>query len=179
MSTQCSPYSTMSERAFIGYTLGYTMNWIIDAFCAIPDEWLCRSPHPGVNAPGWIFGHIAVTERRHVGMVLEGVDDIPKPLRLFHAGARPGETEIAAAIESKEQLVEYWRTVRQQTECYLERIRDDDLSGVPSCACLSPDDPNRQNPRREWLVMTIHHQNYHWGQLGVISGLLGNRKGAG
>jgi uncharacterized damage-inducible protein DinB len=162
----------MTERAFVKWTLGYTMDPIIGAFRAIPDQWLCRRPHPDVNAPGWIFGHIAVTERKHIGLVLEDVDDIPDHFRLFHTESEPSESAIVAAIESKEQLIAYWSGVRQMTERYLDRITDDDLAGIPSSAWLGADNPNRDNPRREWLVMTIQHQNFHWGQLDLIRRLV-------
>ncbi|MCL5271369.1 MAG: DinB family protein [bacterium] len=168
MSALVSPNSEMSERRFIEYILAYTMDPIIKTFRAIPDQWLCRRPHPYINAPGWIFGHIAVTERKHVGLFLENMDDIPHRFRLFHSGSRPSEAEIAAAIESKEQLIAYWRGVRQMTLRYLDGITDDDLAGVSSSAWLGSNDPNLENPRREWFVMTVQHQNYHWGQLDVI-----------
>ena len=166
-------YSDISERQFIKWTLGDTMGWIIDTFESIPDEALCVRPRPNINAPAWIFGHIAVTERKHVGMVLEGVDDIPEAYRIFHCARRPTDDEIAGAVQSKQALIDYWRDVRVKTEAYLDRITDADLKEVPGDETgLRDDDPNRNNPRREWLVMTIQHQNCHWGELRVIQKLL-------
>ena len=161
-------YKPMSERAFIRWALGYTMDRVIETFRAVPDEWLARRPRPNINAPGWVFGHIAVTERKHVGLALEGVDDIPREYGILHSGARPTEQEIADAIESKDALVKYWQDVRAKTERYLETITDDDLAGVAKTRWLAHAGPNRENPRREWFIMTIQHQNYHWGQLATI-----------
>lgn len=169
-------YKQMSERALIRWALAYTMDWVIDAFLAIPDDAIALRPLPNVNAPGWVFGHIAVTERKHVGLALEGVDDIPPEYGVFHTGARPTDREIADAIESKDALVEYWREVRAKTERYLETITDDDLAGVADTPWLAHVGPNRDNPRREWFIMTIQHQNYHWGELATIGKVI--RSGA-
>ena len=76
----------MSERGLIKYALDYTMPWIIDTSKAMPDDRLCIRPTPGVNAPAFVFGHIAVTERKHVGMFLEATDDIPTKYRIFFGG---------------------------------------------------------------------------------------------
>jgi len=113
-----------------------------------------------------------VTERKHVGLALEGVDDIPPVYRIFHTGARPTEQQIADAIESKDALVKYWQDVRAKTGRYLETITDDDLAGVPETPWLARAWPNSENPRREWFVMTIQHQNAHWGQLTIIEKLI-------
>jgi len=166
-------YTDISERELIKWTLGYTMGWIIDTFESIPDDAMCVRPRPNINAPAWIFGHIAATERKHVGMALEGVNDIPEAYRIFHCVRWPTDDEIAAAVESKQALIDYWRHVRSKTEAYLDRITDADLKEVPGGECLLGEkDPNRQNPRREWFVMTIQHQNCHWGELRVIEKLL-------
>ena len=31
--------------------------------------------------------------------------------------------------------------------------------------------PNRHNPIREFFIMVIQHQNYHWGQLRTVARL--------
>ena len=165
-------YTDISERELIKWMLGYTMDWIIETFEAIPDDAMCVRPRPNINAPAWIFGHIVVTERFHVGGVLEGVNDIPEEFRVFRA-RKPTEEQIRAAFKSKAWLVDYWRDVRAKTEAYLDRITDADLKEVPGDETVLPDgDPNRGNPRREWFVMTIQHQNCHWGELRVIEKLL-------
>ncbi len=164
-------YTDMSERELFKWLLNYTMDWAIRTFETIPDDALCVRPRPDINAPVWIFGHIAVTERFHVGCVLEGVDDIPEAFWLFRA-PDPTEEQIREVVESKEALIAYWREVREKTEAYLDRIADADLKGIPESPGLPPGDPNRDNPRREWLVMTVQHQNCHWGELRAISKLL-------
>ena len=162
-------YKPMSERDFIKWTLNYTKDWIVDTFRRIPDERLASRPHPRINSPAWVFGHIAVTERKHVGLALEGMDDIPEKYRIFHTGSRPADEEVANAYESKEELIAYWDDVREKTERYLDRITDEDLCAVSP---VEFGGPNRDNPRREWFVMTIQHQNCHWGQLQVIKTII-------
>jgi hypothetical protein len=161
----------MREADLLGWALDYTMPSVVRTFGSIPEDRLAVRPRPNINAPGWVFGHIAVTERLHVGMALEGVRDIPEPFWVFRA-ARPEEEALRAAIESRAALVGYWREVRAKTKAYLASV-DDAALGRPSPACLLTDDEhNRENPAREWLVMTIKHQNEHWGQLEIIAKLL-------
>ena len=75
--------------------------------------------------------------------------------------------------DAKQALIDYWRGVRAKTVAYLDRITDADLKEVPGDEfLLGEKDPNRQNPRREWFVMTIQHQHYHWGELSAVGKLL-------
>ena len=52
----------MTNRELIRYVLDYTMEWSIDQFEAIPDDLVWVPPRPNINAPGWTFGHVAVTD---------------------------------------------------------------------------------------------------------------------
>lgn len=170
-------YRNMTERDFIFWNLEYTMNGVIETFKSIPDEWLCLRPHPNVLAPGWTFGHIAVTERVHVGMFLQGIDDIPTQYKLFY-GRRAfdiPEEELSAAIQSKEALISYWREVREKTREYLHTITDTDLAKVPEKS-LHPPEVNRNNPIREWFVMTIQHQNKNFGALCIVKRLIDGKR---
>ena len=165
-------YRDMSERDLLKWTLDYTKPWVIGTFESIPDDRLAVRPRPNINAPGWIFGHIVVTERTHVGRFLEGVDDVPEPWRTVFRAPKPTEAEIRQAIASKADLIDYWHGVRAKTHAYLDRVTDADLKGVPQNTLLTDDDPNRHNPIREWFVMPIQHQNGHWGQLQIIAKLI-------
>lgn len=165
-------YGPMDEAAFIRYVLDYTMERAIETFRRIPEDGLCGRPQAALNPPAWIFGHIAVTERKHVGYFLEGVDDIPARYHLFHTGARWAEDEVRKAFDTKDELIGYWREVREKTVRYLQSIRDEDLRRPPESEFIDQAGPNRENPMREWFVMTIQHQNYHWGQLAAIEALL-------
>ncbi len=170
-------YTDMTERDLLRWVLDYTMPWVIETFEAIPDDCLAVRPRPHINAPGWIFGHIAVTERVHVGHALEGADDVPGSFAVFRSAA-PIEEETRQAIESKASLVDYWREVRAKTRTYLDRISDEDLKEIPAHSLLTHED-NRYNPVREWFVMTIQHQNLHWGELEIIGKLIASdRAGA-
>jgi len=176
MSDKPVQYRDISEREVLRYALDYTMPWIIDTFKAIPDDHVAVRPRPNINAPGYVFGHIAVTERKHVGMFLESVKDIPEKYMIFFGSGgcceqSHSEDEIRAAIESKNTLISYWQSVREKTRAYLDRISDADLKTVPE-KTLHPDNhPNRHNPIREWFVMTIQHQNCMMGWLEIIKRL--------
>jgi uncharacterized damage-inducible protein DinB len=160
----------MTLREFIKWNLEYTMPRVIGNFEAIPDDLVCVRPRPNVNSPGWILGHVAVTERLHVGRFVEGVDDVPKRFRVFRA-AKPSGEDVRRVVESKEALVSYWHGVRAKTEAYLDRITDEDLLKVPQHD-LRPPDVNQENVTAEWFVMTIQHQNQHNGELHLIRKLI-------
>jgi uncharacterized damage-inducible protein DinB len=162
---------TMSERSFITWTLDYTKDWVIETFCQIPEERLAIRPCSNINSAAWVFGHIAVTERKHVGLALEGIDDIPIKYCIFNSGTQPTDEAVSGAYKSRKELIDYWDYVREKTRQYLDKINDEDLYAV------SPFEfggPNRNNPRREWFIMTIQHQNYHWGQLSLIKKFISN-----
>jgi len=161
-------YQDMSERDLLKWALDYTMPWVIQTFKSIPDDRLALRPLPRINAPAWVFAHIAVTERKHVGLCLEGIDDIPKHLRIFHTGKKPTEDAIRQALESKDALISYWHEVRAKTHAYLDRVTDADLKEIPQSTLMR----GNENPVREWFVMTIQHQNAHWGQLSIIAKLI-------
>jgi len=169
-------YTDMSERAFILWNLDYTMDRVIETFVAIPDGWLSKRTRPNIPPAGWTFGHIAVTERVHVGRYLEGIDDIPSEFNIFYPVPPPvvipSEAELAKVIKSKDQLINYWRHVRQQTTDYLKNITDADLKTIPKKTLHPKDLPNSSNPIREWFVMTIQHQNYNWGRLEIVKRLI-------
>ena len=163
-------YTDMSERDLLKWQLNYTMPQIIEDFRAIPDNKLGWRPAKRTRSAGQIFGHIVVTERGHVGHFLEGVDDIPEKYTIFRSLTHyePTEAEVVKAVGSKEELIAYWREVRQKTIVYLDSISDENLKEVPKKTLLHDNDPNRHNPIREWFVMTIKHQNMGWGEIHMI-----------
>jgi len=169
-------YTDMSECTFIQWNLDYTIDRVIETFMAIPDEWLSKRPRHNIPPPGWTFGHIAVTERVHVVRYLQGVDDIPSAYNIFYPVPPPvvipTEDELAKVIKSKDQLINYWRSVRQQTSAYLQSITDADLKTIPEKTLHPKGLPNSSNPIREWFVMTIQHQNYNWGRLEIVRRLI-------
>lgn len=161
----------ISERKLLEWILDYTMDRVMDTFRSIPDEALFARPRPNMNSPAWIFGHIAVTEREHVGRFVEGVDDIPEEFRVFRA-RRPSDDDVRRAVKSKEAMVDYWKDVREKTRGYLARVTDEHLKRRSEKTLHPKDHPNYHNPIREWFVMTIQHQNYHWGQLSIMARLI-------
>jgi hypothetical protein len=169
-------YTDLGERGLILWGLDYSMKWIIDIFRVIPDERLATQPAKGVPSPGWTFGHIAVAERAHIGRVLQHVDDIPSQYNVFYGHQYPvaaTEEQVRAAIRSKDDLISYWREVRGKTASYLASITDQDLKKIPDPR--PPEgDPNRDNAIREWLLMTLQHQNHNWGRLATVKALIEN-----
>ena len=168
-------YTDMSERDLLKWQLDYTLPMIIKDFKAIPDNKLGWRPAKKTRSAAQIFGHIVITERCHVGCFLQGINDIPEKYnRVFGSltCGDPTEEEVSKAIGSREELVAYWQEVRKQTHAYLDRITDEDLKEIPKKTLLSDNDPNRQNPIREWFVMTIKHQNMAWGEIHMIRRIL-------
>jgi hypothetical protein len=171
MSEKPFMYRDVTERDLLKWALDYRTEPVIRTFEAIPEEHTWVRPRRNINTPAFIFGHIAVTERSHIGRFVQGIDDIPERFRPFRAW-KPDDVAIHAAVESKQVLIDYWREVRAMTHEYLARITDADLKEVPEKSLLPDDDPNRGNPIREWFIMTIEHQNQHWGQLEIIAKLV-------
>lgn len=164
-------YQDMTECDLLKWALDYRTEPVIRTFEAIPEEHTWVRPRPNINTPAFIFGHIAVTERLHIGSLVQGVNDIPEKFHSFRAWSA-NDAEIRAAVGSKQVLIDYWREVRAKTHHYLARITDADLKEEPGKTLLPDDDPNRHNPIREWFIMTIEHQNQHWGQLEIIAKLI-------
>ena len=167
-------YTDLGEVGLIKWTLDYTMDWVIGTFESIPESCLFGRPRPNINAPAWIFGHIAVTERSHVAGFIQGnCSDIPEGWGpIFKGHGPPDEEDLKGAAKSRAHLISSWRGVRQQTHEYLDAISDADLKEEPKTSVLGENDPNRRNPVREFFVMTIQHQNHHWGQLSIVQKLL-------
>ena len=170
-------YKDISEREFIKWNLDYTMPWVIDCFKNIAEDKLLVKPRPDLNPPAWIVGHIAVTEHMHVGVV-QGKYEIPDKMQVFHAG-KEVDIEGVKAAGTRDDIIGYWESVRKGTNDYLDSISDEKLKEL--CPGKSLDDkddggePNYYNPIREWFVMTIQHQNSHFGYLQVVAKLLADK----
>lgn len=164
-------HGNMSERYLFKWQLDYTMEPIIDDFRAIPDDRIFWRPTRNTWSAGQLFAHMAVTERKHIGCILQGVDDIPKQFRIFISLSRchPTDEEVCQAIRSKENIIRYWQEVRRLTFAYLDGITDQDLQKIPE---KIPEknrlDPDRRDPVREWFIMTIKHQNMAGGEIHLI-----------
>jgi len=168
-------YTDMSERDVYRWQLDYTMPMIVKDFRAIPEDRLSWRPAKKTRSAAQIFGHIIVTERCHVGWFLQGINDIPEKYNSVFGSlthCNPIEEEVLKALGTREGLIAYWQEVRKQTHAYLNSIMDEDLKKVPRKTLLPDNDPNRQNPIREWFVMTISHQNMAWGEIHMIRRIL-------
>jgi hypothetical protein len=170
MSEKGFMYTDMSEAAVYKWQLDYTMPMIIRDFRAIPEERLTWKPAAKSRCAAQIFGHVAVNERGHIGRILQGVSDVPEKYRIFRSLTifDPGGEQVLEAMGSREELIAYWETVREQTRRYLDSIDDSLLKDPPVNNVLPEGDPNRHNPVREWLVMTVKHQNMGWGEIHMI-----------
>jgi uncharacterized damage-inducible protein DinB len=160
----------IGERGFIRYTLDCTKGRIVQCFEAIPDTALYCQPHQGLNSAAWIFGHIATTERAHLGGFAQGIWDIPKRYGILDSCASiPTEQELMDSIGSKASIISYWDSVREQTHEYLDALSDEEMKSLPG----HMGEPFNNSPVREFFAMTIHHQNYHFGQLYQIAQMNG------
>jgi hypothetical protein len=167
-------YQDIGEKGFIKWCLSYTMDWVIDCFLSIPEPRIYTRLFGELNAPCWIFGHIALNEEGLIKGFAQGIREhaCPYPTRLFAGWKVPTEVDFYEAHVRSEVLVDYWRAVRVDTLAYLDALPAGDLAKVPVQSILPDDDGNRHNPIREFFIMAIQHQNYHWGQLQTIAKLL-------
>lgn len=167
-------YTDTSERDFIKWNLDYSMQRVLATWDAIPEQHVCRIPRPYLNAPAFVFGNISVKERIHHAGFAGGVNDIPEKYNLFHGFKKPTQAELEAAFESKQELVDYWRVVRQGTIQLLDSMSDADLKNIPEKSVIGDADPNRGNPIREAYVMSIMNQNDRLGELRVLQASIEN-----
>jgi hypothetical protein len=167
-------YQDIGERGFIKWCLDYTMDRVIECFMSIPESQIYTRPFGEVNAPCWIFGHIALNEEGLIKGCAQGIREriCPYPSRLFDGWKVPSETDFYAADVRSQRLVDYWRAVRADTFAYLDMLTDGDLAKIPVQTTIPDGSANRNNPIREFFIMAIQHQNYHWGQLQTIAKLI-------
>ncbi|GEM_PF-1302150 len=167
-------YTDMTERDLLKWQLDYTMPSIIADFEAIPHDKLGWRPAAKTRSAGHIFGHLISVERKHTCAFVQGISTSDVEPKFFRSltFCDPSQDEVLQAIPSKEALIATWHDVRQQTHRYLDGITDKDLKRVPEKSILPDHDSNRQNPIREWFVMTIKHQNMGWGEIHMIRRIL-------
>lgn len=167
-------YTDMSERDFIRWNLEYSMRRVLATWDAIPEEYICKQPKQYLAAPAFVFGNIAVKERIHHAGFAGGINDVPKKYFLFHGFRMPTQSELEAAVESKQSLVDYWKEVRQGTLQLLDAMSDSDLKKIPEMSVIPDGQPNRSNPIRESYVMSIMNQNVRYGELRVLQSIIQN-----
>jgi hypothetical protein len=126
---------------------------------ATPAEQFCQVPHPGMNHPAWIAGHITITHRRvgkELGAELEIPDGWPE---LFGKGSRPQPD--AALYPAKEELVRAFLEGHEKLAAAFAVVTPEQLAA-----------PNvKWRPSRMETIgaMTMHimttHEALHLGQL--------------
>lgn len=178
-----SAYTDMSERDLLMWQLDNTKPWIIRDFVAIPEDRLTWRPAERCRSAAHILGHIISTERAHFGLFLEGVNDLPA--RYGHgsvfaslSSCDPTEAQVREAMGSREDMIAVWADVRQKSHAYLCSISDEDLKEVPPHPLMPDNDPNRQNPVREWIMMTVRHQNIACGEIHMIRRIIESHEGS-
>ena len=168
-------YQDIGEKGLIKWLLDYTMEPIIECFLAIPEDQRYRAVLDKLPAPCRVLGHIALNEELLIGGFVQGVPErrCPFPGRLFDIFQTPTEEQLKEGIPDSEQVVGYWREVREDTVRYLDGMPTDDLRRRPAESILPEGGGNRDNPIREFFIMAIQHQNCHWGELRAICKILG------
>ena len=63
----------------------------------------------------------------------------------------PTETDLKAAVGTKDQIITQWGKVRQQTWNYLDSLSNEDLAGIPD----HMKGKQHEDPIREFFAMTI------------------------
>lgn len=167
-------YKDIGEKGFIEWSLQYTFDPIVECFEVIPEKQRYERMHEKLNAPCHILGHIALNEEDVIKGVAHGISErrCPFPRHLFDPRKPPSGVELREGISDSSQLVEYWRAVRKGTLEYLRALDSADLSKPARKSTLPEGAANRDNPIREFFIMTIQNQNCHWGELRAICKML-------
>ena len=168
-------YQDIGEKGFIEWSLGYTMEPIIECFQAVPEHRRRQRVLDKLSAPCCILGHVALNEENLLKGFAQGTTErkCPFPPRLFDVSRPPTEGQLREGIPDSSKLVDYWRAMREETLTYLRNLTPEDLRQRPRKSTLQDGDGNRDNPVREFFIMAIQHQNCHWGELRAICKILG------
>ena len=165
-----SGYRDIGEKGFIQWSLGYTMDPIIECFEAVPEAHRYERPLGKLSAPCFILGHVALNEENLLQGFAQGISQrrCPCSPALFDVFHPPAGEQLREGIPESSKLVDYWCAVRKDTLAYLEGLTPEALRSRPAVSTLPDDDGNRDNPVREFFIMAIQHQNCHWGELRAI-----------
>jgi hypothetical protein len=168
-------YQDIGEKGFIEWSLAYTMDPIIECFQAVPEGQRRERVLGKVSAPCCIMGHIALNEENLLKGFAQGITErkCPFPPELFDVFRPPTHGQLKEGIPDSLKLIDYWRTVRDETLTYLRKLTPEELRQRPEKSTLRDGDGNRDNPVREFFIMAIQHQNCHWGELRAICKILG------
>ncbi|MDA3960122.1 MAG: hypothetical protein PF961_04995 [Planctomycetota bacterium] len=166
-------YTDMSERSFIRWNLEYTFDYMIDTYRSIPADKLLVALAEDMDPPALIFTNTAIKEAIHVQGFNQGKIDIPDKFRCLLPWQNASDDEKLAAVSNQEEVIQFFQSVRVNTLAYLENLSDAEMKQVPEKSILPEGAPNRGNPIREALVMTIYQQNLCWGKLIGIKEMLG------
>ena len=163
-------YTDCGEAGTLLWSLDYHFKKILSEAEGITPENLYRRPTDYLSPPGWILAHMAVKERDHIAGFAQGANDVPRKYGIFRGnpkGDLPPKEKMHEALPDVSSIISYYREVRAKTTVFLESLNDEDFKSVPGYI--------NQDPLREFFVMTIHHQNYHWAQLRLAQRILSTR----
>ena len=141
-------YQDTGEKGFIEWSLGYTMDPIIECFQAVPEAQRRVRVLDKLSAPCCILGHIALNEENLLKGFAQGITEqkCPFPPELFDVFRPPGEEQLREAIPDSSKLVDYWRAVREDTVTYLRGGTDTRSAAVAPGGLDSPG--QRREPRQ-------------------------------
>lgn len=160
-------YTDCGEAGTLLWSLNYHFKTILSEAEGITTENLYRIPMECLSPPGWILAHMAVKERDHIAGFAQGANDVPREYGIFRGnpeGILPPQEKMVAALPDVSSIISYYKDVREKTAVFLETLNDEDFKTIPGHI--------NQDPLREFFVMTIHHQNYHWAQLRLAQRIL-------
>ncbi len=133
----------------------------------LTDDQLLWVPGPKSLCILWHVGHIAHRERLHVGRFLQGYrqeDIIPPEYEVFGPEWRSVD-EVRRSVASVAGVVEWVRSVREDSRRYITSLGEADFGAVP---------PSSEEGLSvaHWLFITVAHGALHIGRIQLLRSLV-------
>lgn len=154
-----------------------SLEWIDMNLAALTDEELTELKLPTGGTGLWILGHIVESEDRAWTFLGHKERLFPKYAHIFSPGSQyDSNGDFPTIAEAREA----WEKVKTQSMQRLPELTDD-IWDEPHALFEDPD--TNMNPetlaffatKGRSLMLTVLHQAYHNGQLGLIRAMAGKR----
>jgi hypothetical protein len=158
-------YSNLNEPEVIQYFMDYTRKWITNSIQSFPEEYLYKIIIPNMPSAAVLYGEMVVSERIHIGLFAQCIDDIPNEFNALRRYNGVSHNEKVKACKPIKRIIDYYDVVGQQTNVFLKSLTPELLrnkaknTGLPDC------NPNKDNPVRVFFIMQLHYQNNIWGRI--------------
>jgi hypothetical protein len=132
----------------------------------LAEDQLLWAPGPNNLCILWQVGHIACRERLHIGIFLQGLPDtILLPEFNVFGSEWVSVEEMRRSMGSVKDVLNYVRTVREESSRFIGSLKDEDLLQVPPSA-------EGGLSTAHWLTITACHTALHVGRIQLLRAMI-------